>query len=34
MGDFHCKEVNWKEWEKEGNADSWGSALLNMALEK
>ncbi len=33
MGDFNCKEVTWETWTTEGSNDSWGSRLLDWAME-
>lgn len=33
MGDFDCKEVNWKEWTTEEGEESWGNVLMRLAME-
>ncbi len=34
MGDFNCKEVCWEQWYTDGREETWGSKLLNLAMEK
>lgn len=33
LGDFNCKEVNWEEFTTDGGEESWGSEVLNLAVE-
>lgn len=33
VGDFNCKEVDWENWQTEGSGNTWGSVLLDMAME-
>ena len=33
-GDFNCKEVDWENFETEGEEDSWGNRLLRLATDK
>ena len=33
MGDFHCKDVNWKEMKGSRNAGSWSEDMLQLAME-
>ena len=33
LGDFNCKNVNWKEMEVYGNTEPWGEELIQLAME-
>ena len=33
MGDFNCKEVEWESLETKGDSESWGSVLLELAMD-